>query len=347
MNPLNHTKEYLDHTKEQTTLEQQGKLFTNCSKEMEFDIQAWFETSKVMDERENKLLEVVVSWEGGVLDIGHYETPRRLTFGADHRADFCYPLELPTDQTGRSLHFPLIEAAKGGFLLCFLPEMDGIVEQNGEKYTLMELIEAGKAHYFNLSRKGKCYCPLTPGNKVTLNCKGFTIHIEFVPAPKYHPSFLRQLDPVNASALSFSVITHLAFAVFAILSTQSPQKNEKTMLQSKKESIPLPSFVTTNLPELPKGWLRKIEKAEFPKGIQHHLLPQSRYFRPLQLLSIETPLSHQSSRLLYCPSKQRKLTQRHSCQAKLSAHKSLPKNKRKRAHDKAKALKEASLSTVD
>ena len=235
--------------------------FPPLAEQPEFDVDAWFETSELLQQSENQLLEVVVSWQGGILDIGHYQTPRRLTFGTDHRADFCYPLNNRSKIPGKPDYFSLIEPAKSGFLLCFDTEMDGTIEQNGERFTFLELISAGRAHHFNLNKKGKCYFPLTAGTKVSLDCNGLQIHIRFVPAPQFHAAFFRRLDHFSTPVLSFSVLAQLLVVVLALTSNQSTEESNRVVMPQNGKNNPPAIVFTGYQPE--KGLLQEL-KVQLP-----------------------------------------------------------------------------------
>ena len=215
----------------ETTLQSQ-ELDTFDQSEL-FDDEAWFATPD-LTEPSKSLLEVHVSWEGGLLDICHYATPRKLTFGSGTHTDFCYPLEDASD-TKQAISFPLIQPGKGGFLLCFEPEMEGIVEQNGERLTLLDLVNEGRAHF--LTRSGLCYYPLLPGTQVQLHFGGLDIQLRFVPTAPFHMSVLRRLD-TSAPIMSFAVIAHLLFALLAISATHAPPSKQITTDKHIKRNAP-------------------------------------------------------------------------------------------------------------
>jgi hypothetical protein len=184
-------------------------------------VDAWFETSEMIAEPQKMMLELVVSWRGGIIDICHYRTPKRITFGNDPRADFCYSLDdlpLPSQRT----LFPLLDPGGEGFMLGFHTEMQGTVEHNGESFTLRELVKAGRAHYF--ARSGCCYYPLSPGVRIHLDLNGLDLYLQFVPVPPIQFHRLRQMG-LQAPVLSFSVIAHLLFVLFAV-SSGSPTPQE-------------------------------------------------------------------------------------------------------------------------
>ncbi|MCK6510880.1 hypothetical protein L6R29_13045 [Myxococcota bacterium] len=198
-----------------------------------FDVDAWFATSEMIAEPQKMMLELVVSWQGGILDICHYRTPRRITFGNDPRADFCYSLDDLPLPSQHSL-FPLIEPGGEGFMLGFHTEMRGTVEHNGESFTLRELVKAGRAHYF--ARSGCCYYPLSPGVRVHLDLDGLDLSVQFVPIPPLQFHRLRQMG-LQAPVLSFSVIAHLLFVLFAVSSGSSTAQEAA---QTSKETVASP-----------------------------------------------------------------------------------------------------------
>lgn len=196
-----------------------------------FDVDAWFATSEMIAEPQKMMLELVVSWRGGIIDICHYRTPKRITFGNDPRADFCYSLDDLPLPSQRNL-FPLIEPGGEGFMLGFHTEMQGTVEHNGESFTLRELVKAGRAHYF--ARSGCCYYPLSPGVRIHLDLNGLDLYLQFVPVPPMQFHRLRQMG-LQAPVLSFSVIAHLLFVLFAVSSGSStPQESRNQPTKARK-----------------------------------------------------------------------------------------------------------------
>jgi len=203
----------------QTSLPGDALFHPTLSSSADFDVEAWFATPELRSSSNKNLLEVVVSWEGVILDIRHYDTPRRIAFGTNSHADFQFPIDAQTDDPSQVIYFPLVEPAKNGFLLCFHPEMAGVVEENGERSTLLDLVMEGKAHGFH--RNGRCYYPLLPGVKFQLHSNGLDIQIRYVTAPQFSLKWSRHLG-TYAPVLSFSILTHLLMAMLAILSAAPP-----------------------------------------------------------------------------------------------------------------------------
>ena len=228
-----------------------------------FDVDAWFATSEMSAEPQKMMLELVVSWRGGIIDICHYRTPRRITFGNDPRADFCYSLDDLPLPSQHSL-FPLIEPGGEGFMLGFHTEMLGTVEHNGESFTLRELVKAGRAHYF--ARSGCCYYPLSPGVRVHLDLNGLDLSVQFVPIPPLQFHRLRQMG-LQAPVLSFSVIAHLLFVLFAVSSGSS----------TTQEAAQTPKDTTASL-------LSKTQSSRRTLG------SQAFYFEPIYLGPSKAPI---------------------------------------------------------
>lgn len=240
-----------------------GPPFVSFPNPSDFDVDAWFATPELRSTSSKNLLEVVVAWDGIILDIRHYKTPQRIAFGSHKHADFNYPIDAATDDPHQVHYFPLIEPCKSGFLLCFYPEMEGTVEENGEHFTLLDLVQAGRAHCFD--RSGRCYYPLLPGAQFKLHCKGLDIQIGHVAAPQFSLQWSRHLG-MNAPVLSFSILTHLLMAILAIASTSSPQPAVQTKqteslsvrLKKKKNSIYLkPVHLCIPIPHSTQVKLRK------------------------------------------------------------------------------------------
>lgn len=185
-----------------------------------FDAEAWFATPEWRETPDKKLLEIVVVWEGVVLDIRHYKAPRRIAFGTSASADFHVPLDTATDDPTQDGFFPLIEPVKNGFLLCFYPEMNGVIEENGERLTFLDLVKEGRAHCFD--RTGRCYYPLLPGAKCFLKSNGLELQIQYVNSPQFSMQWSRHLG-TYAPVLSFSIITHLFMAMLAIATATPPK----------------------------------------------------------------------------------------------------------------------------
>lgn len=202
-----------------------------------FNFEAWFATPEMIAEPQKMMLEIVISWKGGIIDICHYTDPRRITFGNDPRADFCYALDdlpLPLNQN----LFPLIEPGGQGFVLGFHTEMQGTVEHNGESFTLRELVKEGRAHYF--AHSGCCYYPLVPGVQVQMDLNGLELALQFVPVPPIQISRIRQFG-LQAPVLSFSVIAHLLFVIFAVVSGTSSKEEPPASPPSHKKATKTPT----------------------------------------------------------------------------------------------------------
>ena len=132
-----------------------------------------------MPESEGLLLEIRVYWDEGTLDIAHVQKPRRVTFGASRGADFPYPLQRLSPPE-RPATFPLVEPGGHYFLLAFLPEMEGIVEDRGERWTLQEMVAQERAHGLG-TKDRRFYYPLTPGCRAHLDCAPIRVDLQFVP----------------------------------------------------------------------------------------------------------------------------------------------------------------------
>lgn len=202
------------------------------TKALEFDSDAWFATPELRESSNGLLLELSVTWDTTLLDISHYKHPRRITFGSDPRADFCYSLTSSLEGGHIYPLFPLIEVARtGDYLLCFDPDMDGFVEENGERHSFLSLVQDGKAHSF--ARTGLFFFPLLPGTEVQLRCQEHTkIQIKFVSSAPQPQKWLRSLD-TKAPVLSFSIFIHLFMTFLAITSLTSSYTNTTKPVHEK------------------------------------------------------------------------------------------------------------------
>lgn len=199
---------------------------------LEFDTDAWFATPELRESTHGFLLELSVTWDNTLLDIAHYRHPKRITFGSDPRADFCYSLTSNIEAGSTFPLFPLIEVARtGDFLLCFDPDMDGSLEENGEVHSFLSLVQQGKAHSF--ARTGLFFYPLQPGAEIQLQCQENTkVQIRFVSSSPLPLQWLRSLDS-TAPVLSFSIVIHLIMTVLAITSLTSPVQVPSKHIASK------------------------------------------------------------------------------------------------------------------
>lgn len=219
---MEHSKPFPKHTKDKRkgNIPSLGVLYPLQQGE-DFDTEAWFATPQLRSDGSNNLLELSISWEGVILDIRHYKQPTRISFGSNGSADFHFPIETASELAEENELFTLIEPVKNGFLLCFYPEMDGIIEENGERLSLLDLVVDGRAHCFD--RTGKCYYPLLPGAELTLKSHGQVIQLRYVSSPQFSLKWNRHIGTF-APVFSFSIITHLFMAMLAILSTSPPPK---------------------------------------------------------------------------------------------------------------------------
>ncbi len=239
-----------------------------------FDSEAWFATPELRESSNGMLLEISVSWEGALLDIAHYRSPRRLTFGPDPRADFCYALASSLEHPSKISLFPLIEPSKGGgYLLCFDPDMDGVIEENGEQHKLLDLVKAGRAHSFD--RTGLCYYPLQPGALVQLVCtESIQIRIRFVTAPPISKTWFRYMD-THAPVLSFSIFIHLLMTFLTILSLASPPKTTATQKVAlpNQQAATNPSVKPLSATKQVPPSLKQMRSYLLPEGkVQHQLV---------------------------------------------------------------------------
>jgi hypothetical protein len=211
-----------------------------------FDTDAWFATPELRDQTKGVLLEITISWQGALLDIAHYRYPRRITFGPNPNADFCYTLSADNDPTPQIHHIPLIQPSKtGNFLLCFDPYMNGYLEENGEQLTFLDLVKADRAHWFE--RSGLYHYPLLPGTTVHICGHSVQIQIRFVPSPPAPFQWFHYLD-TQAPVLSFSIIIHLLLTCLAIISitpsAPPPVQKKPAIIKSQQVSHQQTSIIT-------------------------------------------------------------------------------------------------------
>lgn len=192
-----------------------------------FNSEAWFATPEIRASSQGMLLEISVIWKDILLDIAHYRHPRRITFGSHPRADFCYSLFSSLEPLHKISPFPLMEASRSGeYLVCFDSDMNGSIDENGEKLSFLDLVKAGRAHSF--SRHGLFYYSLQPGATVNLSChEHLQIQIRFVSAPLFPKAWFRYFD-THAPVLSFSILIHILMTCMAILSLAAPPKPATT-----------------------------------------------------------------------------------------------------------------------
>ena len=180
-----------------------------------FNTEAWFDCPVYSEAKQKMMLEVVTLWNGQLTDILHLTQPRRLTLGNSPRADLSFPIEsLASLSEEEAFSTSLVDVTGRDFLLCLEPELQGHIEHNGETFTPLELIEAGRAHQIDGSPWFSY--PLVPGVRATFQIEALELHVNFVPAatqPLPRLSLHSLLFPLGSLSVLLFLLGTFCFAV--------------------------------------------------------------------------------------------------------------------------------------
>ncbi len=152
----------------------EGEWIPTVGPERESDRELYTETFFQDEEDEQgDVLEVAYLWADYVLDVQSHRKPRTITVGSAEGND--YVLE---DPAVPSSSFPLVSFVEGrGYCLNYSPAMAGLVQRDGEQFTLQEAAARGEA--VASTEADGLILPLRPGMSVRVGFGPNTFLIRF------------------------------------------------------------------------------------------------------------------------------------------------------------------------
>ena len=151
------------------------------------------------------ILEIAFLWSDHVIDVESYKKPRSVTIGGSEDNDYVlenHLLGVP--------QFPLVTYDEGGgYRLNFMPQMEGLIQRDGEQFSLDEAVERGLATA-SPDTHGAYNLPLLRGTSVRLDLGANTFLIHFTQLPALAGSkYGVERAPIFYQAVSLGL--HLAF----------------------------------------------------------------------------------------------------------------------------------------
>jgi len=168
-------------------------------------------------DRGGDTLEVAMLWEDHVLSVVSYSTPRSVVIGAfipaarsrEKANDFV--IEDPSIPDDR---FPLVSYSGGGYTLNFTEQMDGMVREGDEEFTLAEAIQRGVAR--RSAENASAYAiTLNSRTRVRLDIGPTTFLVHFTDVPAVILGG-RGFDTAPLPYLGLSALAHILFVVLAM-----------------------------------------------------------------------------------------------------------------------------------
>ncbi|RAL22927.1 hypothetical protein DL240_08525 [Lujinxingia litoralis] len=163
-------------------------------------------TESFFDPAGGQTLEVAFLWTDHVLAVNAYEDPQSVTIGPDEANDFVVEDPLVNQEK-----FPLVSYRDGGYRVNVSAQMEGLVQQDGQQYTLAEAIQRGIATA-SAEVGGGYSLTLTPRTSVRVEFGANTFLIHFTTMPALGGGMLaidRQPIPYQAT----SALLHILFLV--------------------------------------------------------------------------------------------------------------------------------------
>lgn len=199
-------------------------------------------------------LEVAMVWSDIVLSMNSYRTPRNITIGSERTNDFVMEHE---SLTGAS--WPVIRY-QGSYALMVTSEMDGLISEDGKRYTLREAIQQGiaRADTTAASRPGATtyIVPLNARTAARVDLGDVSILAHFTDQPAL-VGMPVSMDLAVAPYLTFSAIAHITFIILALTMPADPAGME---LDSFKDSNRFVQLMIT-----PDEEEKKEDKSKKPK----------------------------------------------------------------------------------
>jgi hypothetical protein len=151
------------------------------------------------------VLEVAFLWTDYVLDVQAHHKPRSITIGGAEGND--YVLE---DAVLAVPSFPMVShSEEAGYQLNFMPQMTGLIQRNGEQFSLAEAASQGGARASNVA-PGAQSVVLRPGMSARLEFGPNTFLIRFT-TPPVLAGALYGVEKAPLFYQGVSLALHLAF----------------------------------------------------------------------------------------------------------------------------------------
>ncbi|MEK7704969.1 MAG: FHA domain-containing protein, partial [Myxococcota bacterium] len=128
--------------------------------------------------QDNRVLEMRVYWGEVLLDVHHYDKPKRITIGESKRTDIFLSSEgLPQEA------FPLVRFFDGDYVLTFTKQMEGEVELGGQVHSLQGLQGSSIARRDD-DLESSYQVKLPAESRAIVHWGGATFALRFVSPPK-------------------------------------------------------------------------------------------------------------------------------------------------------------------
>ncbi len=210
--------------------------------------------------------EVVVMWNGSVLQVQHYKAeekaPENYYIGEDPTCDFPMPPESLKGQT----KVPLVLNQPGGSsTVTILPDTQGDVTfEDGSRVALAEIVSSGKASASSECQGGYSY-NLPPKARVKMDLGSWTFLVNSVPNPRKFVAPL-ELNWTSQIYTGFSLILHAVFLFLIYFIPPDPEGLSLDLLDDSnrfvKYMLSPPEVQQDEVPE----WLKKDKKDDEQGG---------------------------------------------------------------------------------
>jgi pSer/pThr/pTyr-binding forkhead associated (FHA) protein len=183
--------------------------------------------SQIFDYRpaSKRAVEVVMSWFGTILDVGHFVKEKEVTIGTRRRSDFGIPPLLSQKE------YAIVTRQGESFTLHLEPQMRGVIQRKGRLMSLEELRAQSKVG------QGAASVPLTEEDFAKVSVGDVDFYVSFTAAPpRLKMSRIVEKDPLFAKVLITSLI--LSGAVVAgLVSTYKPRPIEAEEIPERLATI--------------------------------------------------------------------------------------------------------------
>jgi hypothetical protein len=201
--------------------------------------------------------EVVVLWNGSVLQVAHYtadaKKPENFYVGEDPTCDFPIPAESLKGQTKVPL---VINSLGGGSMITILPGATGdVTYEDGNRVALSEVVSGGQASS-SAEFPGGYSFSLPSKSRIKIDFESWTFLVNSVPHPKKFVAPL-ELNWTSQIYTGFSLIMHAIFLFLIYFIPPDPEGLSLDLLDDSNRFIKYmlnpPEVQQDEVPE----WLKK------------------------------------------------------------------------------------------
>ncbi|MFU8806319.1 MAG: AgmX/PglI C-terminal domain-containing protein, partial [Bradymonadaceae bacterium] len=194
-----------------------GEWIASAEAEEEYDEQGPSDTEYYTDsffsEQGGDTLEIAFLWSDNVLSVTSYARPRTVNIGGNEDNDF------PLEASALSVEvFPLVVYVENeGYRLTITPEMQGLIQNGEQSYSIQEVIEGGAATR-SAEVTGAYSLPIGPKTsaRVDVGSNTFLIHFTSVPA------LLGGTLPIDKTPIPYLTASATAHILFLLLAMSMP-----------------------------------------------------------------------------------------------------------------------------